>query len=342
MYLIPFWTDVIGVGPRFMGVVIICAKVAEAISVILAGIVSDNCKRPLGRRRPFLIACIPAAIFYALLFNPPQGTSSNSDMTLAWVFSFGLAFFAVWPFLTVCHSSWCAEFCRNYLERNVLYGFRYFWGTIGTIIGAVLPLIIAMVSGLSEKQLDQRTTINNYIGYVVGAVIVALPLFVFAVLSEKKHENIGGNVLEALVSWIGQGFGAIRNSHTVRIHILVSFLYDIALAYAVTFLPYMTSRIQELQTQLVLGSYIVVSLIFIPVWLKISKYFEKCRVCSAACAIQSCCLLAAGLVNLFLLFVDSTFIFLATGSPAICVLGASVLCCILLCWSSRHDRFHAC
>jgi hypothetical protein len=42
-----------------------------------------------------------------------------------------------------------------------------------------------------------------------------------------------------------------------------------------------------------------VSLIFIPLWLKISQYVEKFHVCSAACALQSGCLLAAGLVILF-------------------------------------------
>ena len=62
VYLIPFWTDVVGVGPRFMGIVIICAKIAEAVSVVSAGIFSDNCAWRLGRRRPFLMACIPAAL----------------------------------------------------------------------------------------------------------------------------------------------------------------------------------------------------------------------------------------------------------------------------------------
>ena len=285
VYLIPFWTDVIGVGPRFMGVVIICGKVAEAVSVVLAGILSDNCTMPLGRRRPFLIACIPAAVFYALLFNPPQAcTASSSGATQAWVLSFGLAFFSVWPFLTVCHSSWCAEFCRNYLERNMLYGFRYFWGTIGTMIGAVLPLIISAASGLSDKVQDERTIINNLMGFVVGFIIIVLPLGVFAVLSEKKNENLGSNLWEALVLWIGQVFGAIRHSRTVRVHILISFLYDVALAYAVTFLPYMTLRVHGIQTQFVLGSYIVVSLIFIPFWLKIRQVLRKMsRVLGGVC-----------------------------------------------------------
>ncbi len=297
VYLIPFWTDVIGVKPSLMGIVIICAKSAEAVSVVIAGVFSDNCTFRLGRRRPFLLACIPAAVLYAMLFNPPQhiifGDSSASSV---WAFAFGFGFFAVWPYLTVCHSSWCAEFCHDYAERNVLYGFRYFWGTIGTITGAVLPLIVASASGLSEDVVDQRIRINNIVGCIVAGIIAALSLLVFTFVSEKPHQNTDGNVFKAIASWVGQAFGAIRHSRIVRVHIMTSFLYDIALAYAVSFLPYMTSRVQLLQTSYVLGSYIIMSLIFIPVWLKISQHFEKHHVCSVACALQSVFLFAAGLV----------------------------------------------
>jgi GPH family glycoside/pentoside/hexuronide:cation symporter len=296
VYLIPFWTDVVGVGPRFMGIVIICAKVAEAVSVASAGIFSDNCSWRLGRRRPFLMACIPAAVIYALLFNPPEAIMSHGRAASAWVLTFGLAFFAVWPYLTVCHSSWCAEFCCDYTERNFLYSFRYFWGTIGTITGAILPLIVASAGGLAEKELHDRIKITNYVGFIIASFIAAFSLFVFAYVSEKPRPAADSSLRNALLSWFAQAVSAFRYNPVVRVHVLVSFLYDIALAYAVSFLPYMTSRVQNLQTPLVLGSYIVVSLVFIPLWLKISQHFEKCRVCSAACALQSVFLLAAGLV----------------------------------------------
>lgn len=296
VYLIPFWTDVIGVKPSLMGIVIICAKVAEAVSVVTAGVLSDSCTLRLGRRRPFLLSCIPAAVLYAMLFNPPQHIISDSSASSVWAFAFGLGFFAVWPYLTVCHSSWCAEFCHDYAERNVLYGFRFFWGTVGTITGAALPLIVASAFGLSEHAVDQRTRINNFVGCIVAVIIAALSFLVFTFVSEKPRQNTDSNVCKALISWIRQAFGAIRHSHIVRVHILVSFLYDIALAHAVSFLPYMTSRVQMLQTTLVLGSYVIVSLIFIPVWLKISQHFEKHHVCSGAMLLQSGCLFAAGLV----------------------------------------------
>jgi GPH family glycoside/pentoside/hexuronide:cation symporter len=343
VYLIPFWTDVVGIGPRFMGIVIICAKVAEAISVVSAGIFSDNCSWRLGRRRPFLMACIPASVMYALLFNPPQVIMSQGRAASAWVFTFGLVFFAVWPYLTVCHSSWCAEFCRDYVERNFLYGFRYFWGTIGTITGAVLPLIVASAGGFAEKELHQRTKITNYVGFIVSCFIIALSFFVFAFVSEKARPTTDSSPRKALVSWFGQAFSAFRHSRVVRVHVLVSFLYDIALAYAVSFLPYMTSRVQKLQTSLVLGSYVVVSLVFIPLWLKISQYFEKYRVCSAACALQSGCLLAAGLVILFpasLVCVVTDIHF--SGAEIHGILGAATLRSIFFCWSFSHDWVYAC
>jgi GPH family glycoside/pentoside/hexuronide:cation symporter len=343
VYMLPFWTDVIGVSPRFMGIVIVCAKVTEAFSVVSVGIFSDNCRVRLGRRRPFLIACMPAAVLYALLFNPPQAVVASGSAS-AWVFSVGLSFYAVWPYLTVCHSSWCAEFCHDYAERNVLYGFRYFWGTIGTITGAVLPLIVAAASGLSEKALDERKQINNSIGYIVAVIIAALAFFVLVFVSEKSHQNNSEmSTWKALVSWIMQACGAIRHSHLVRVHMLMTFFYDIALAYAVSFLPYMTSRIQMLQTTLVLGSYVVLSLLCIPLWLKISQYFQKHHVFAAACALQSGCLMAAGLVICYYdshVFVSLSFFL--SGAETVRLLGTASHGCTVFSWSSGNVGLHAC
>src|SRR5690554_1822313 len=70
LYLI-FLTDVIGINPAIAATAILISKVWDAISDPLMGIISDNTRTKMGRRRPYIFfGGILVVIAFALMWMP--------------------------------------------------------------------------------------------------------------------------------------------------------------------------------------------------------------------------------------------------------------------------------
>ena len=81
----------IHVRPELAGTVILLGNIWDGITDPLMGMWSDARRGPKGRRRPFFIpGAISMALFYFLLFSPPQFLSGNQPFL--WMLFTYLAF----------------------------------------------------------------------------------------------------------------------------------------------------------------------------------------------------------------------------------------------------------
>src|SRR5262245_48981113 len=81
-FLLIFYSQVIGVDARLVGIALTVALVFDAFIDPAVGYWSDNLRSAWGRRHPFLYAAaLPAAASFFLLWNPPAGWS---DQMLFW------------------------------------------------------------------------------------------------------------------------------------------------------------------------------------------------------------------------------------------------------------------
>ena len=73
-----FLTNVIGLRPSLAGVVILISEIWDAISDPLMGLIGDNTRSKMGRRRPYVLAggCL-LAVAFALAFLPVTGWSQQ-------------------------------------------------------------------------------------------------------------------------------------------------------------------------------------------------------------------------------------------------------------------------
>jgi glycoside/pentoside/hexuronide:cation symporter, GPH family len=133
-FLLLFYSQVIGVDARLVGLALTIALVCDAISDPIVGYWSDNFRSRWGRRHPFLyFSAIPTAATYFLIWNPPAGWSQTA---LFWyLLVMAILIRTAITFYETPSTSLAPELARSYDERSALFGWRLFFAwVIGSIM----------------------------------------------------------------------------------------------------------------------------------------------------------------------------------------------------------------
>ncbi len=183
VFLAEFYASAHGLPLGSIGAVFIAARLFDAVSDPVAGIVSDRWTTRWGRRRPWLAAGAPLVMLSAwMLFVPSTGT--------------GLAGFALWLFLLTLgwtvmltpYFAWGAELTGDYAERGRVSVWRETAGLVGTILAAVLYSLGA----------DSAQGMRNVALLIVLAMPVAC-IFCLARVPEPRDFSRAGASLRSLV-----------------------------------------------------------------------------------------------------------------------------------------------
>lgn len=133
-FLLLFYSQVIGVDARLVGLAITIALIMDAIVDPVIGYWSDNVRSRWGRRHPFLYAsALPTAGIYFLVWDPPAGWSQTALfwylLVLASLTRISISLYEI-P-----STALAPELARSYDERSALFGWRLFFGwVIGSIM----------------------------------------------------------------------------------------------------------------------------------------------------------------------------------------------------------------
>ncbi len=178
-FLLLFYSQVIGLDARLVGVAIIIALIIDAISDPIIGYWSDNLHSRWGRRHPFMLAAaIPVSLSYFLLWNPPQEWSQSG------IFWYLLALAVVirtsMTFYETPSSALAAELSDNYVERSSLISFRAYFGWTGGNAVTVFMFFLLFPVMATEAISDGRF---NRESYEIMGVVASLIMFVTIIVS---------------------------------------------------------------------------------------------------------------------------------------------------------------
>ncbi|WP_293679079.1 MFS transporter, partial [uncultured Phenylobacterium sp.] len=129
-FLLIFYSQVIGLDARLVGLAITTALIFDAITDPIIGYWSDNLRSRWGRRHPFMYAAaVPVAASYFLLWNPPIGWPEQS----LFLYVLGLSIFirTFINFYETPSSALAAELTDDYDQRSSLLSWRYYFGWTG-------------------------------------------------------------------------------------------------------------------------------------------------------------------------------------------------------------------
>ncbi len=136
VFLFFYYVQVLGLSGTYAGVAVGVALMFDALTDPLAGSLSDNWRSRLGRRHPFMYAAIlPMAVFFYLLFSPPQ---LGEVGLFFWLMVFAVLTRSAMTLYHVPHIALGAELSANFHERTTVVAYRQFFSTFGGLTAYIV------------------------------------------------------------------------------------------------------------------------------------------------------------------------------------------------------------
>jgi GPH family glycoside/pentoside/hexuronide:cation symporter/oligogalacturonide transporter len=181
LYLI-FLTDIIGLNPALATLAILLSKVWDAVSDPMMGIISDNTRTPMGRRRPFILGGgIVLVIVFALMWMPIGGWE-HDWLKFAYAILTFMLYSTVATVISVPYSSLSAEITTNIPERNFVNVIRLVVSTAATAVCTLIPSLVMESYKAGSITLSQ---FYSFIGIGFG-LFFALPLILIGFFTKER------------------------------------------------------------------------------------------------------------------------------------------------------------
>ncbi|MFP4179196.1 MAG: MFS transporter [Spirochaetaceae bacterium] len=262
-YLLYYFTDVVKLPASLAGTALMIGKIWDAVTDPVTGYLSDRTVSRWGRRRPYMfVGAIGCFLGMMLMFSDPpvEGTLPLFVLMTLYFCFLGLAYTLV----NIPYAALLPELSSDFDERTVLTGFRMSFAVVGTLTGAgaVLPFIDAFGGGRTGW---------FAMGGITGFIIFASAMITVWAVREPRRtvaekgegflktymDTLGMKVfLQALLPWVL----FIGGTSVVQGSLLYFFKYIYG---------------NEALFQGALLSLLVTSLLFIPVWVGISRRIGK-------------------------------------------------------------------
>lgn len=315
LYLMIFSTDVLLISPAAMGVIFGISRLWDAISDPVAGYWSDRTRTRLGRRRPWLLACVPAVAFsFTFMWNPPLGLSQQA-LTL-WMGIAVIAFYSSMTIFIVPHQSLGAELTSNYHERSRVFAYRHIIWSLGSMIA--LGLMQWLIN------LESPRAGAGPMAVAVSVATGAMLLYAVARLRERP-EYQGRGASSPLRS-----FRDVWGNRHARLLLAVLLIESLGIATIMGLTPYVARYIvgRPDLTGLFILAFMVPTIAFTPVWLPLARRFGKKRLWLGSMIVTAGCF--GGMA-----FVDEGTVALLAGLAALA--GCSSSCGSIMSPSVQSD-----
>jgi len=140
-FLFIFYTDVFGLNPAAVGILMLIARSSDGIVDILMGIVCDRTNSKYGKFRPWILwTAIPLGVTLSLLFTSPNLGATGK---IVYAYTTYLIFFVVYTANNIPYGALMAVMTGDNKERTTLGSYRMVGAFTGGMVvqGALLFLV---------------------------------------------------------------------------------------------------------------------------------------------------------------------------------------------------------
>ncbi|MEY4632494.1 MAG: hypothetical protein RIQ81_2614 [Pseudomonadota bacterium] len=284
LYLLIFYTDIVGLEPRLAGYAAALAIVWDAITDPLMGMISDHTRSRFGRRRPYIAA---GAVFLGaslvLLFNPPQ-LDTQTGKFLFLLGSYMLLNTAM-TVISIPHAALGSELTPDRNQVTEIYAWRLVSGNIGAILGTVVPgiILVQLGDGSATAKASAHVAAAGFIGVII--VVTAAICFLATRGADKPgpdHASASFNIKEPKADHKRKGYlggikSLLRNKPFITLfaaYLIATVGVNINSSFAFYYYKYRL-QLGEADTQKIIAFFMVVFTIGLIGWITVANRFGK-------------------------------------------------------------------
>jgi len=166
------------------GAIVMIAKIWDAVTDPLMGLISDNTRTKWGRRRPYIFAGgFLVILSFGLLFLPLYGMQSAGLKFFIYTITY-MFYNTVSTVINVPYSSMSTEISTDIAEKTKVNSIRLVFSMVSSAVSSLAPIML--VESLQKGQM----TINNFslIMTFVFGVFYCIPLVLAAIFTKERAE----------------------------------------------------------------------------------------------------------------------------------------------------------
>ncbi|QBN19533.1 MFS transporter [Flavobacterium nackdongense] len=161
-FLFIYYTDVLGLSPVVVGVLMLVARFSDGIADVIMGIIADRTSSKYGKFRPWILwSAIPLGVILALLFTNP-GFGSTGKLVYAYITY--IFFTLIYTVNNIPYGALMAVMTGDDKERTSLGSFRMagaFGG--GMIVQGALLFLVAYFGDINPSIRVEKLSNDKYI-----------------------------------------------------------------------------------------------------------------------------------------------------------------------------------
>jgi len=266
LYLLYFYTDVVGISPSLAGLIYGIGMLWDAVTDPFMGYIAERTRTKWGVYRPYLLfGNVPLALSFVLLFWVPP---FEGAMLFSFLLFTNLLHRTCFTIVSVPFSSLTPRITSDSQERTNLTGFRMLGAQTGTNLMALLAFpIIFWVGG------EDESSGFLVLGAIAGLTALAIHAVTFMTVKEPENdlgiERVGGSIAEAAQAVAKNGPFWLVFSATLIVGITTIFFGNNLIYYTKYAL-----NLHEHQGTILFTSGII-AFLSIPIWWVISNRIGK-------------------------------------------------------------------
>lgn len=178
-----FYTDVFGLKPTDVALLLIVVRMIDAVTDPLMGMVTDRVETRWGRYRPyFLVFAVPFGISVFLTFTTPD---ADYGTKLAWAYATYILVTLCFTVVTIPYISLIGVLTSDPKERLSANGYRLFFAKIAAFLVTILVPILAERWGQGSLAEGYRWAMG-----LMGLMAAVLFLFCFFTTTERIRHHV--------------------------------------------------------------------------------------------------------------------------------------------------------